>query len=271
MSGIPILTYHSLHAPGDCYAENDHIALEVDLLTIHQAGFAIVPLSEIAERLISEDWAWFEAGRKLGISFDDGCNHDFIDFEFPGIPTLKSFRTILESFNRSYSPKFPARATSFVIASPIATAILDKACIAGRGQWHNGWWREASSGGLIEIGNHSWDHLHSCLPFVCHTLGVRDDFSRVDNQLDAAMQIEQAESYIRQIIGKEHATGLFAYPDGRASDYLKREYFPRQREIRAAFGTQPGTVTGASDRWYLPRYICGNHWTTPEGLANLLA
>jgi hypothetical protein len=99
---------------------------------------------------------------------------------------------------------------------------------------------------------------------------VRDDFSRVDNRLDAAMQIEQAERYIRRIIGEEHATGLFAYPDGRASDYLRREYFPQQHEICAAFGTQSGKVTGTSDRWYLPRYVCGNHWSTPEGLVGLL-
>ena len=270
MSGIPILTYHSLHAPGETYAQNDHIALETDLLTIHKAGFSIVPLREIADRLIARDRAWFEAGRKVGISFDDGCNHDFIDFEFPGVPVLKSFRTILETFNRRYSPGRPACATSFVIASPVATAVLDRTCIAGRGQWHDGWWREAASGGLLDIGNHSWDHLHSSLPFVCHTRGVRNDFSSIDNPQDALMQIEQAERYIRRVIGEEHATGLFAYPDGRASDYLRQEYFPRQERIRAAFGTHPGKVTVSSDRWLLPRYVCGDHWTQAEGLAELL-
>lgn len=271
MGGVPILTYHSLHAPGETYADNDHVALATDLMTIHRAGFGIVPLREIADRLVAGDRAWFEVGRKVGISFDDGCNHDYIDFEYAGLPTLESFHTILAKFNERHAPAAPACATSFVIASPVATAVLDRSCIAGRGQWHDGWWREAAAGGLLDIGNHSWDHLHASLPFVCHSRGVRDDFSRVDNAQDAAMQIEQAEAYIRRIIGEEYATGLFAYPDGRSSAWLVEEYFPAQDLIVAAFGTHPAHVTADSNRWNLPRYVCGDHWASPEALAALLA
>ena len=270
MNGIPILTYHSLHAPGKSYAENDHVALARDLVAIHRAGFEFVAVAEVAQRLVDGDHAWFEGVPRVGISFDDGCNHDYIDFEHPGLPTLKSFRTILDEFNHRFRPAQPVCATSFVIASPVATAVLDRTCIAGRGQWDDRWWREAAAGGLIDIGNHSWDHLHATLPFVCHTRDLRDDFSSVDTLQDARMQIEQAETYIRRIVGAERATGLFAYPDGRCSDYLRREYFPGQTAIRAAFGTHPGRVDASSDRWYLPRYVCGGHWTSPAELAALL-
>ena len=270
MNGIPILTYHSLHAPGDTYAENDHVALASDLATIHAAGFECVSLMEIVQRLFAGDSGWFKERPRLGISFDDGCNHDYIDFEYPGIPTLRSFRTILEAFNRDFRPARPACATSFVIASPVATAELDRTCIAGRGQWDDRWWREAAAGGLIDIGNHSWDHLHPSLPFVCHSRDARDDFSRVDSLHDARMQIEQAESYIRWIVGEGRSTGLFAYPDGRCSEYLRQEYFPGQTAICAAFGTHPGCIDASSDRWYLPRYVCGDHWSSPEQLQALL-
>jgi len=270
MNGIPILTYHSLHAPGATYAENDHVALASDLAAIHRAGFEIVSLTEIVDRLLAGDRDWFAGPPRLGISFDDGCNHDYLDFEYPGLPTLESFRTILDAFNRNVRPPRPARATSFVIASPVATAELDRTCIAGRGQWDDRWWREAAAGGLIDIGNHSWDHLHASLPFVCHTRDVRNDFSRVDTLLDARMQIEQAESYIRRVVGAGRSTGLFAYPDGRSSEFLRREYLPGQSMIRAAFGTHPGRVDASSDRWYLPRYVCGDHWSSPEQLSALL-
>ncbi len=106
-AGVPVLTYHSLHAPGWSYVENDHIALAEDLRAIHRAGLSVVPLTEIVDRLLDKDRAWFEAGGKVGLSFDDGCNHDFIDFEFPGLPTLESFHTVLEAFNRAFTPSRP--------------------------------------------------------------------------------------------------------------------------------------------------------------------
>jgi len=270
MSNIPILTYHSLHARDETYSNNDHVALANDLLTLHEMGFDIFSLSEITDRLICKDTEWFMAGKKVGISFDDGCNHDFIDFVYPGIPTLKSFATILSEFNHRHRPSQPACATSFVIASPEATAILDRTCIAGRGQWHNGWWKNAAESGLIDIGNHSWDHLHPTLPKVSHSRDARNDFSQVDNALDAGMQIQQAEDFIRETISDEFATGLFAYPDGKTHRYLLTEFFPAQQSIRAAF-TTGGEHTGPdTDRWQIPRYVCGDHWNSTDALVQLL-
>jgi hypothetical protein len=270
MNGIPILTYHSLHARDESYANNDHVALAGDLATLDDLGYSIVPLSDIAERLITGDSDWFSTGKKAGISFDDGCNHDYTDFVWPGLPTLKSFYTILSEFKHLNPSRPPVCATSFVIASPVATAVLDRTCIAGRDQWHDGWWKPAAVSGLIEIGNHSWDHLHPTLPFVCHSRDARNDFSQVDNAIDAAMQIQQAEDYIRRTIGDGHATGLFAYPDGKSNPYLVSEFFPAQENVLAAFTTGGRRVDANTDRWLIPRYVCGEHWNSPDALVRLL-
>jgi len=270
MNGIPILTYHSLHARDESYANNDHVALASDLVTLHEMGFSFVPLSEIAERSIRADSDWFGEGKKAGISFDDGCNQDFIDFDYQGLPFQKSFFSTLRDFNDRHRPAQPACATSFVIASPVATAILDQTCIAGRDQWHNGWWKAAAESGLMEIGNHSWDHLHSTLPYVCHSRDARNDFSQVDNPIDALMQVQQAEDYIRQTIGETLATGLFAYPEGKSHTYLLTEFFPRQQTIRAAFTSDGQHVTTQTNRWLIPRYVCGEHWNSTDALVQLV-
>ena len=41
---IPIFTYHSLNAPGNTYASNDHVALECDLITLKALGYRVLPL-----------------------------------------------------------------------------------------------------------------------------------------------------------------------------------------------------------------------------------
>lgn len=68
-------------------------------------------------------------------------------------------------------------------------------------------------------------------------------------------------------------TQFFAYPYGETSDYLIHEYLPAQTAnpfVLAAFGTQGGVMTEASNRWHLPRYVCGFHWKTPEAFAEVL-
>ena len=73
--------------------------------------------------------------------------------------------------------------------------------------------------------------------------------------------------------GAPHRASLLAYPYGRYSEYLAREYLPRfadEHRVRAAFATAPEPVTPASDRWALPRYVCGHHWQAPEELRRVL-
>ncbi len=128
----------------------------------------------------------------------------------------------------------------------------------------------AAESGLIEIGNHSWDHLHPTLPNVCHSRDARNDFSQVDNAVDAGMQIQQAEDFIRQTIGDDLATGLFAYPDGMTHRYLLTKFFPGQTSNRAAFTTGGQHAGPETDRWLIPRYVCGNHWNSTDALVQLL-
>jgi hypothetical protein len=40
--------------------------------------------------------------------------------------------------------------------------------------------------------------------------------------------------------------------------------------MRAAFGDGAVPADTNSDRWNLPRYICGWHWKSPDGLRAIL-
>ena len=52
-----------------------------------------------------------------------------------------------------------------------------------------------------------------------------------------------------------------------------RDYLPNrtaEHRLRAAFGTDPRPVGFDSDRWNLPRFVCGAHWRSPDALVRLL-
>jgi hypothetical protein len=54
---------------------------------------------------------------------------------------------------------------------------------------------------------------------------------------------------------------------------LYKEWLPErgpQVGLDAAFGDGATPVTPASDRWNLPRYICGWHWKKPDELRAIL-
>jgi hypothetical protein len=89
---------------------------------------------------------------------------------------------------------------------------------------------------------------------------------------EAERQIRDAESYIRECIG-DSATGLFAYPYGQAPRYVVAEYLPLHADelgIVAAFATWGDYATRGMPRWNIPRFMHGNHWTSPEGLEYIL-
>ena len=92
---IPILTYHALHAPGWDYASNDHVALERDLAEIKSVGFRVVSLQRIAQAVIAGAVEELARHRLVGISFDDGTDHDYLDFSHPGYGHLKSMARVL--------------------------------------------------------------------------------------------------------------------------------------------------------------------------------
>src|SRR5688572_9996459 len=123
MNRIPVLTYHSLHAPGDEYGCNDHIALEVDLQIIRNMQFKVAPLTDIALYVAGEEAAYLESGLWVGLSFDDGPDWDYYDFSADG-RSLKSFLTLLRAAKDDNEGFYPC-AVSFVIASPEARTKLD--------------------------------------------------------------------------------------------------------------------------------------------------
>ncbi|MGI8896509.1 MAG: hypothetical protein ACR2HE_12800 [Casimicrobiaceae bacterium] len=273
---IPVLAYHALHAPGTTYATNDHLALEEDLRVIRAHGFRVAPLMDVATYVTGEGAHYLAEGSWVGLSFDDGTDWDYHDFYDPTIGHLKSFlRTLKESGSDEADPGHWPQPTgvSFVIASPEARSVLDRTCIAGRDNWRDTWWKEAAQSGILGIGNHSWDHVHHTLPIVAQREQRKGTFFGIDEFADAEIQIRQAEEFIFERAGGA-TSRLFAYPYGEAPHYLVEEYFPRFREqhrIFAAFITGGGYATIATNRWKIPRFICGEHWKTPNQLGAILS
>jgi peptidoglycan/xylan/chitin deacetylase (PgdA/CDA1 family) len=280
-----ILTYHSHHIVGPDYARNDHIALPVDLATLTHAGCRIVSLDAIVDAL-----ALAKAGdgrveaapeaRLVALTFDDGPVYDLDDFVHPEYGFQRGFVGIMRDFLRTAlgQGQPDLAATSFVIASPEARKVMeatfdDRYTYLGAGALEEAWWPRALATGLLSIANHSWDHLHPALPRVAHSADVRADFTRVTNDADADAQILTASRYLQQRTGGR-ATPHFAYPFGHCNTFLPTDYLPRrgtEAGVRAAFTTEPRPVREDDSLFRLPRYVCGDHWKSPEELAAILA
>jgi hypothetical protein len=271
---IPVLTYHALNCQARDYQSNDHIALEEDLKLIRRLGFNVARLTDIAALTWRGAPSRLDSGSWVGLSFDDGTDHDYFDIvghEYLG--DVKSFHTILQESGSGAGRHWRRpTGTSFVIASPEARKALDRACMAGLGQWRDVWWKEAAKDGVLEIGNHSWDHTHPELETIAQHEQRKGTFYGIDNLGDADAQIAQADRYIKLKTG-DRATPLFAYPYGEAPDYLVHEYFPNgigRHGMLAAFSTAGDYATQDSNRWSIPRFVCGPHWKGPEGLESIL-
>ena len=271
---IPILAYHALNFTDKDYASNDHVALEKDLELIRRLGFKVARLADIAKL------TWIRAPSPLdldpwvGLSFDDGTDFDYLDIEAHSyLGHVKSFYTILKESGAGGGRGWPQpTGTAFVIASPEARAVLDKTCIADMNQMRDVWWAEAARSGVLEIANHSWDHVHPSLTTVAQRNQEKGTFKGIDNLVDADAQIVRAGAYIQRLTDGL-AAPLFAYPYGEANDYLIHDYFPNNTErhgMLAAFSTSGECVTRNSNRWNIPRFVCGLHWKSPEELEMIL-
>ena len=276
-----ILTYHSHHVVGDAYAQNDHIALPLDLEVITAAGYRIVSLATLVERFLAFSRSGVSTNdRYVALTFDDGPVFDVDDFDHPVYgrqPSfLSSMRQFLDAGGRSAQPQL--HATAFVIASPIARRTMEEHADAQytfltHGSLDDSWWNRAIDTRLIGIANHSFDHLHPALAEVAHSRGARADFTQVDNERDADAQILAASIYIAARTGGR-ASPFFAYPFGHWNDFLAREYLPAKRDaigIEAAFTTEARAVRSSDSQWLLPRLTCGHHWTTPQQLQEVLS
>jgi hypothetical protein len=271
---IPVLTYHAAHAPGSDYATNDHVALEQDLDLIQRKGFRVAKLQDVVEFVMGRGKPDLHEGRWVALTFDDAPDCEYFDLYHPSFGCLKSFYRILVESAESGGPDWPApTAVSFAIADTDARVAIDRVCLAGRGHWRDCWWHEAAATGVIAFGNHSWDHAHIALPVIRQREQRKGTFFGIDNERDADGQIIAAQRHIWYRTGGL-ALPYFAYPYGEAPDYLRLEYFPGFQErhgMEAAFGTQGDYATVGTDRWHIPRFVCGQHWRSPDELASILA
>lgn len=268
---VPILTYHARNVYGNAYANNDHVALASDLETLTRNGWRIDRLSAVIDAFLSGKLP----EKTVCLTFDDGTDYDVFELVDPVHGLQPGFLEILKRFQTRFPGAQPAlHATSFVIASPEARLAMDKHCVHDRRWMNDHWWAGAVASGLIGIGNHSWDHNHEVVPIVAQRNQEKGNFYCIDTFEDAEKQVRQAHDFIAAR-APNAALDLFCYPYGHVAPYLRDVYFPAQansanRIVRAALGTDEGFLHAGSDRWNLPRLVCGWHWKSPDSLEQWL-
>ena len=269
----PILTYHALNIDGNDYFGNDHVAFREDLRLLTTLGWRIIPVTTLVQFLARPDATWPD--KCVAITFDDGTNFDYEDLPHPVAGLQRSMLNIMRDFVTANPGMQPTmHATSFVIASRDARNMLDQTCVLGRSWWGDEWWRPAVDSGFMHIANHSWDHCHDSLSRIAQRDQVKGTFFGVDTLADADAQIKAAVTLIAQI-APNPGMRLFAFPYGQANRYLLEEYLPQQFAgasgfVRAAFSTEPAPVARDTNRWWMPRFVCGHHWKSSGELESIL-
>ncbi len=273
MQPVPVLTYHARNIVGNNYADNDHVAFASDLELITGLGWKIVPLHRVVDAFLGGAVSLGE--KALALTFDDATDFDFRDLPYPTAGPQRSMLNIMRDFAAAHPGAQPdLHATSFAIASPAAREAMDRICILGHGWMSDSWWPDAVASGLIGIANHSWDHTHTAVERVAQRNQEKGNFFCIDNEADADAQIREAARFI-ECRAPSPSVALFGYPYGEVNEFLSRDYLPRQAAsetpfVKAAFSTNAGRMSATSDRWNLPRYVCGWHWKSSDDLARLL-
>lgn len=266
---VSVLTYHSINISGNEYHNNDHIALESDLKLFAKLNIKIISAYDLVNWIYGNTQI-DETQDYVALTFDDGSELDYSDWQHPTCGFQNSFYTLLKNHHDD-TGQF-VHATSFVIASPDARKILETTCLGGYKMWGDKWWQAAEDSQILSIENHSWDHLHPTIDVVKQSNNLKGDFSAVDNFQDAQNQIQASCDYINsKLVGINKHSTLFAYPYGDYNTYMTEEYFPKQQnEIKAAFTCQPKKVTNNTNVWKIPRYVCGADWHSTDELENIL-
>jgi peptidoglycan/xylan/chitin deacetylase (PgdA/CDA1 family) len=274
MPSTPILTYHSLNIAGNDYLGNDHVAFREDLRLLTALGWRVVPLTSLVRLFDEPSVPWPE--KTVAITFDDGTNFDFEDLPHPSAGLQRSMLNIMRDFVAMKPDAQPEmHATSFVIVSREARDVMDRACMIGSGWMSDAWWPSAVASGMFHIANHSWDHCHDSIPQIAQRDQLKGTFTGVDNKADADAQIRRSAEAIARIAPNPGAN-LFAFPYGNASPYLIDDYLPKQARtlgdgfVQAAFSTEPAPMARGTNRWNVPRYVCGHHWKSSEELQSIL-
>jgi peptidoglycan/xylan/chitin deacetylase (PgdA/CDA1 family) len=264
-----ILTYHSQNIAGFDTCDNDHVALAADLEALFCAGVQVIPLSRLVDNL--DGTTDKDLSGTVCLTFDDGCDFDVRDLDYPEFGVQRSFAGIMQDFiQRNGEGAQPdLHATTFVIASARARKIIDERSLFGKCWISDNWWKETDQEGLISIANHGWDHNH---PDLLEGEVSEGEFNSVNTFEECKKQVVDSAEFIFEKTGTW--PDLFAYPFGESSDYIREAFFPQglaNHRCRAALGTDKGKVTNESDRWNLPRYVCGRDWRDPKELLELLS
>ena len=266
-----VLTYHSQNILGTTYSTNDHVAFAQDLPLLREMGFAAVSALKLVNALRSGSFGSLPA-RCVVLTMDDGSVFDYEDTLQPRYGMQESMLNIMRRQHKAclgihLSPP-PFTATAFVIGSKSAREQISLSF--DNDQWMtDAWWPLAQRSGYLNLGSHSWDHVHPCVAEAAsrpETVGV---FHGVVTESEAERQIAEPSRRLRMIT-KSDAARLFAYPFGQTNDFLVRDYLPRQQEVLGAFTIAPEPVTKDTNIWAIPRFVCGDNWKSPEDLRALL-
>ena len=268
---VYVLTYHSQNIAGQTYASNNHIAFARDLLLLQELGLEVISALEMANAMRRGLFASLPE-RCVVITMDDGPLFDFENTQAPPYGEQESMLNILRRQHRKvlglHLSRARCKATAFVIASGSAREQI--AISMGNRDWMTGsWWRCAQQTGYLDIGSHSWDHVHPAVAEMADHPELVEAFHRIDSHAEAERQIAQASRDV-QAVTRSDAARLFAYPYGQTNAFLVREYLPRQKAVIAAFTTQPEPVTRNTGIWEIPRFVCGRDWQSEDQLRGLL-
>lgn len=269
---VPILTYHAANVAGNDYANNDHVAFAADLRLIDDLGLRVVPVHSVVETLLGRNQR--DLSGCVALSCDDGTDLDFFDVDYPEHGRQRSLFNNMRDLRRErgLDAQPDLHLTAFVIASAQAREHMDRECLFGQSWMRDGWWRAANASGLMSIENHSFDHNHPALPDLGPDDMPRGSFLSVDTAVRAEAEIAAAQQWLNDYLAPRRSS-LFCYPFGHVPEYLRDEWLPQhgvQYGLQAAFGDTPEPITADSDRWNLPRYVCGWHWKSSEELAAIL-
>jgi len=256
---VPILTYHSQNITGNNYASNDRQALAADIQAISQAGMQIISLADFVDWLsgISSEES---ARNTVVLTGDDAPIFDYEEVVYREFGPQKPTRFILRNNE--------AHITLFAIGSSQAREEIGEDALGSGSFMTNRWWREADQSCWAAIENHGWDHCH---PAVSEPIGGAGTFFGVADYESCDQQVNQAADNIAAVTGRR--PDLFAYPYGESSDYLRNTYLPeyeKEHGMRAALSTTPEFASRDSNRWDIPRFICGRDWNSPEGFQKIL-